>query len=135
MQEEDKLFYHIARSHLYWGRKPTAGLTDIFEITNLGSKSVFLDPFCGGGTSVICALIKGAKVLASDINPMAIFLTKVLIKPVSLLALQDAFKLVRDKVKLPGESFTSSPYFLNNSILVSSKFLIIDFVFSYSFIN
>jgi len=98
MQVEDKLFYHIARSHLYWGRKPTAGLTNIFEIINLGSKSVFLDPFCGGGTSVICALRQGAKVLASDINPMAIFMTKVLIQPVSLLALQDAFKLVRDKV-------------------------------------
>ncbi|TSA28471.1 MAG: hypothetical protein D4R67_03770, partial [Bacteroidetes bacterium] len=89
MDELDRLFYLISRSHSFWGRKPLKGLIDIFRPVKKGD--LFVDPFCGGGTPVLAALIKGAKVIANDINPMAIFLTEVLIQPINLSSLNSIF--------------------------------------------
>ena len=50
-----------------------------------------MDPFCGGGNPAMAALIKGGRVIAGDLNPMAIFLTKVLIRPINLATLKSAF--------------------------------------------
>lgn len=86
-------FYTISRSHMYWGRKPFSGLQYILK--NLKPGEVLLDPFCGGGTSMITALVKGARVIGSDLNPMAVFLSKVLIQPVSLFSLQQIFETIR----------------------------------------
>jgi len=94
--QENSLFYHISRSHLYWGRKPRNGLFEVLR--DLRPGDVFLDPFCGGGTSIIAALNRGARVIASDINPMAVFLSKVLIQPISVFALKEAFESIRDDV-------------------------------------
>ncbi len=89
-------FFTISRSHLYWGRKPTNGLLRVFECLQPGD--VLLDPFCGGGTAVLTALSMGARVIASDLNPMAVFLSRVLIQPVSLFALEQTFETIRQRV-------------------------------------
>ena len=89
-------FYTISRSHPYWGRRPTNGLMRVFE--GLQPGDVVLDPFCGGGTPMITALSIGARVIGSDLNPMAVFLSKVLIQPVSLFALEQTFDTVRHGV-------------------------------------
>ena len=94
--QENNLFYHISHSHLYWGRKSTRGLSRVLERLRPGD--IFLDPFCGGGTPVIAALCRGARVIASDRNPMAVFLSRTLIQPVSLFALKEAFRKIRDDV-------------------------------------
>jgi len=95
-KQENKLFNSISRSHLYWGRKPTSGLSRVFE--GLKPGDIFLDPFCGGGTPIISALNQGARVIASDLNPMAVFLSKVLIQPISVFALKETFESIRDDV-------------------------------------
>ncbi|MCK4830940.1 DNA adenine methylase, partial [bacterium] len=95
-QENNNLFNSISRSHLYWGRKPTSGLSRALE--GLKPGDVFLDPFCGGGSAIVTALNRGARVIASDLNPMAVFLSKVLIQPISVFALKEAFELIRDDV-------------------------------------
>ena len=59
---------------------------------------LFLDPFCGAGTPSVTALHLGARVLASDLNPIAVFLTKVLIQPISLFSLEQSFETLRDNV-------------------------------------
>ena len=92
-EKKDNLFNRISRSHLYWGRKPTSGLFKVLESIKPGD--IFLDPFCGGGTPAIAALSRGARVIASDLNPMAVFLSKVIIQPISVLALKEAFESVR----------------------------------------
>lgn len=89
-------FYNISRSHLYWGRKPITGLMKILRV--LEPIDLFLDPFCGAGTPSVTALHLGAKVLASDLNPIAVFLTKVLIQPISLFSLEQSFETLRDNV-------------------------------------
>lgn len=75
---------------MYWGRKPLSGLLDAFD--GFGSNSVLFDPFCGGGTAAVAALQRGGRVIASDLNPMSIFITRILLQPVSLLMTRNALR-------------------------------------------
>ena len=52
---------------------------------------VVLDPFMGGGTTVVEALRLGCRVIGIDLNPVAWFIVKTEVEPVDLDALQDAF--------------------------------------------
>ncbi|HHT9104763.1 MAG TPA: iron-sulfur cluster-binding protein [Candidatus Wujingus californicus] len=90
MESLAKITRIIARSHMYWGRKPISDLVNIFEEIKDGD--IVLDPFCGGGNPAIAALMKGGRVIAGDLNPMAVFLTKVLIRPINLATLKSAFE-------------------------------------------
>lgn len=96
MDSFTKITRLIARSHMYWGRKPISGLMNIFEEIKVGD--IVLDPFCGGGNPAIAALMKGARVIAGDLNPMAVFLTKVLIKPINIATLKSTFEDVAASV-------------------------------------
>lgn len=53
---------------------------------------IVLDPFMGGGTTVVEALRLGCKVIGVDINPVAWFVTKKEIEPVDLSALDAAYQ-------------------------------------------
>ena len=53
---------------------------------------VVLDPFMGGGTTVVEALRLGCGVIGIDLNPVAWFIVKTEIEPVGVDALQEAFE-------------------------------------------
>ena len=53
---------------------------------------VVLDPFMGGGTTVVEALRLGCKVIGIDLNPVAWFIVKTEVEPVDITALKDAFE-------------------------------------------
>ena len=53
---------------------------------------VVLDPFMGGGTTVVEALRLGCRVIGIDLNPVAWFIVKAEIEPVDVDALQEAFE-------------------------------------------
>jgi hypothetical protein len=55
------------------------------------SGKVILDPFMGGGTTVVEALRLGCKVIGIDLNPVAWFIVKTEIEPVDLDELRAAF--------------------------------------------
>jgi len=59
--------------------------------TNLGGP-IILDPFMGGGTTIVEALRLGCRVIGIDINPVAWFITKKEIEPVDLEELDLALK-------------------------------------------
>ncbi len=61
--------------HKYWSRKPINVVRAHIEAST-GPGDVVLDPFCGSGTTVSQALILGRKVMASDLNPVATFITR-----------------------------------------------------------
>jgi putative DNA methylase len=52
---------------------------------------VVLDPFMGGGTTVVEALRLGCKVVGVDLNPVAWFIVKTEVEPVDVAALEAAF--------------------------------------------
>jgi len=63
--------------------------------------STILDPMCGGGTVVLAAALKGHRVIAGDIDPLAILISKMSVMPGPVAAVFDAKRIVtlaRDKI-------------------------------------
>lgn len=71
---------------------------DFFYQANSFEDVVILDPFMGGGTTVGEALRLGTKVVGVDINPVSWFLVKKVVEPVSLSALDAAFRHLKATV-------------------------------------
>lgn len=91
-----KLFNYISRSHSYWGRKPINTLSEIFCDTN--EDDILWDPFVGGGGTLLIPLLNKAKVIASDLNPISILLTKVLVRPINITTLTNHFEYIKKEV-------------------------------------
>jgi SAM-dependent methyltransferase len=65
---------------------------------------VVLDPFMGGGTTIVEALRLGCKVVGIDLNPVAWFVVKTQVEPVDVPALDAAFaRLVNRPVAWSGK--------------------------------
>ncbi|MBP1716769.1 MAG: hypothetical protein H6Q43_207 [Deltaproteobacteria bacterium] len=56
-----------------------------------------LDPFMGGGTTVVEALRLGCNVIGIDLNPVAWFIVKTEVEPVDLKELQEAFERLAER--------------------------------------
>ena len=81
-EKRDKLF-SLLKELVVWGNHKNQKLID--EISLLIKKSneelpSLLDPFCGGGSIPIEAQRLGLKAIASDLNPLAVFINKVIIE-------------------------------------------------------
>jgi len=63
-----------------------------------------LDPFMGGGTTVVEALRLGCHVTGIDLNPVAWFIVKTEVEPVDIDELKDAFKRLADRKTASGKS-------------------------------
>lgn len=71
---------------------------DCFYQANDFQEAVVLDPFMGGGTTVGEALRLGARAIGVDVNPVSWFLVKKIVEPVSLRALDQAFRTLEQSV-------------------------------------
>lgn len=92
-------------------RQAELGSKELFyQRHNLGK--VVLDPFMGGGTTIVEALRLGCKVIGVDIHPVAWFATKKAIEPVKLDELEEGFKQVEASVaeKIKGYYKTTCCY-------------------------
>jgi len=65
---------------------------------SMGEKPIILDPFIGGGTTVVEGLRLGAKLIGVDFNPLAWFITKKELEPVDLKKFEDEFEDLKKKV-------------------------------------
>jgi len=65
---------------------------------------VILDPFMGGGTTVIEALRLGCKVIGIDLNPVAWFIVKTTVEPVGLDELREALKRLANRKTSSGRT-------------------------------
>lgn len=59
---------------------------------------VVLDPFMGGGTTIVEALRLGCKVVGIDLNPVAWFIVKTEVEPVDLDELKSAFERLSERI-------------------------------------
>jgi len=98
-EEAINLFSKISKTHSYWGRKPLLTVLGLFRDLTIKKGEILLEPFCGGGTAVLAALIYGARVIVSDSNPMAVFLSKVLIRPINIASLEYFYRCLEQDVK------------------------------------
>lgn len=80
----------VYKMHRYFARRPWSVFRElILHYSNPGS--VILDPFCGGGVTVVEGLRLGRKVIGVDINPLATFITRMEVADVDPDDLQRAF--------------------------------------------
>lgn len=59
--------------------------------------AVVLDPFMGGGTTIVEALRLGCKVIGVDLNPVSWFIVKTEVEPVNVQALEEAFERLANR--------------------------------------
>ncbi|MBI5332757.1 MAG: hypothetical protein HZB65_04240 [Candidatus Aenigmarchaeota archaeon] len=88
----------VYKMHRYFARRPFSVFNELIKhYSNPGS--IILDPFCGGGVTVVEALRLRRKVIGVDLNPMATFITKMEVIDVDLNELEKAFKEIEKNVK------------------------------------
>lgn len=88
----------VYKMHRYFARRPWSVFRALIEhYSNPGS--IILDPFCGGGVTVVEGLRLGRKVIGVDINPLATFVTRMEAMEVDLGELRAAFELVAERCR------------------------------------
>ncbi|MEM5853827.1 MAG: DNA methyltransferase [Candidatus Aenigmatarchaeota archaeon] len=84
--------------HKYWAKKPPDVISHFIErYARVGD--IVLDPFSGYGTTGIEALRLGRRAVLVDINPVATFISKVIITPIDLGEVEHTFSFLRENVK------------------------------------
>ncbi|MFX1544147.1 MAG: hypothetical protein ACFFCR_14160 [Promethearchaeota archaeon] len=63
-----------------------------------GEIPIILDPFMGGGTTIVEGHRLGCRTIGVDINPMAWFITKKELEAVDVTQLEDEFQIIREAV-------------------------------------
>ncbi|MDI6766425.1 MAG: DNA methyltransferase [Bacteroidota bacterium] len=84
--------------HKYWSRK-TWNVVGQFIETYCPVGGIVFDPFSGSGVTAIEALKRGRKAIVCDIIPVATELTRLTIKNIPLLKIQEVFRRIEEKVK------------------------------------
>jgi len=84
--------------HKFWARKPHNVVGEYIERYSKKGEIV-LDPFVGSGVTAIEALKSGRKTIAIDLDPIAIFITRMTLKPINLKKFKEAFNQIERNVR------------------------------------
>jgi len=77
---EDMRSHPVYKTHIYWAKKPWNVIAACIEHFSKPGE-IILDPFCGSGPTVFEGLRLRRKVVALDIDPLAVFITRLFVKP------------------------------------------------------
>lgn len=88
----------IYKMHRYFARRPHNVFNLLIEHYS-SPNDIVLDPFMGGGVTVVESLRLGRKVVGVDLDPVAWFVTKTEVMDVDLNRLRKTFGLLEKKVK------------------------------------
>ncbi|MBI3945443.1 MAG: hypothetical protein HY321_05965 [Armatimonadetes bacterium] len=94
----EKYFQSRYLAHKYWGRRPWYAVRALIE-RHSAPGEIVLDSFCGSGTTLVEALAIGRRAIGVDLNPMAVFISRVTITPADTTALWRAFERLRAAVE------------------------------------
>lgn len=85
----------IYKMHKYFARRPHNVFRYLIEsYSKVGD--VILDPFLGGGVTLVEGLSAGRRIIGVDINPVATFVSDVQTTPIDLDEYQAAIQVIRD---------------------------------------
>jgi len=84
--------------HKYWGKKPAETVSFLVEQLSEPGQ-VILDPFLGSGAIAREALMRRRRVIAGDLNPVAIELASLIADPPSATEIRPALKDIESKVR------------------------------------
>lgn len=75
--------------HRYFARRPYSVFAELVRhYSDVGD--AILDPFCGGGVTLVEGVIQERRVMGFDVNPLAVFITRMELADVDLEALKEA---------------------------------------------
>jgi putative DNA methylase len=97
----------VYRMHRYFARRPYNLIHALIEHYSRPG-DVILDPFCGGGTTVIEGLRLCRKVIGIDLNPMAVFITRCEAMNIDLSALEVTLKIVFEATQFINELYSTT---------------------------
>lgn len=100
----------IYKIHRYFARRPYSVFYELIKhYSNPGD--IILDPFCGGGVTVIESLRNRRKVIGVDLNPLAIFVTEMEATDINLKKLDNIFQKIEKNIakKIQKYYFTKCP--------------------------
>lgn len=84
--------------HKYWARKPHNVVSKYIE-TYSKKGEIVLDPFCGSGVTAIESLRLARKAIAVDLDPIAIFITRMTAMPIDIEEFKRAFNIIKKNVE------------------------------------
>lgn len=69
--------------HKFWARRPHNVFAELIQHYSR-PRDIILDPFCGGGVTVVEALRLRRKVVGIDVNPLATYVTEMEVRPLNI---------------------------------------------------
>ncbi|MGP8071097.1 MAG: DNA methyltransferase [Candidatus Bathyarchaeia archaeon] len=87
----------VYRMHKYFARRPWNVFSDLISRYS-SSGDIVLDPFCGGGVTVVEALKLRRKAVGVDVNPIAAYVTSMECASADLAELRSLFTQLADRV-------------------------------------
>src|SRR3989304_561203 len=85
----------VYKMHRYFARRPWSVFHELVKHYS-NSGSVILDPFCGGGVTVVEGLRLGRRVIGVDFNPLATFVTRMEVSDVDIRQLDIGLQQVEE---------------------------------------
>lgn len=83
--------------HKFWARRPHNVFRDLIaHYTKAGE--LILDPFCGGGVTIVEGLQLRRKVIGIDLNPLACYVTEMEVAPINLDEVRLAYEALSHDV-------------------------------------
>lgn len=84
--------------HRYFARRPYNVFRELIKhYTKQGD--IILDPFCGGGVTVVEGMLLKRKVVGVDINPLATFVTEMEVMPLDIKEFWSAYSSLKNRVQ------------------------------------
>lgn len=65
----------VYRMHRYFARRPYSVFSELISHYT-SPNDIVLDPFCGGGVTLVEGILQARRVIGYDVNPLAAFITK-----------------------------------------------------------
>ncbi len=97
-QLEAKPHTPVYMMHKYFARRPWNVFNELISHYTTPS-DIVLDPFCGGGVTVVESLKLFRKAIGVDVNPLATYVTEMECRPLNIHAFEQAFSDVSQKVQ------------------------------------
>jgi putative DNA methylase len=95
---ESKQHSPVYKMHRYFARRPHNVFSELIKhYTKEGN--IILDPFCGGGVTVVEGLLLNRKVIGIDVNPLATFVTEMEVFPLNVDEFKRELNLLEQRVR------------------------------------
>ena len=84
--------------HKFWARRPYNVFSELIAHYS-EPNNIVLDPFCGGGVTIVQALSLKRRAIGVDLNPLATYVTEMEVKPLHVNKFWNGYKQLQLKIE------------------------------------